>query len=146
MPTLPDPPRSMKLKPSGEVDYAVALREQREKAGGNALASPMDYLKRTSTPRRDRPPPADPLSSGPVQYQSPQRPAAVTGRADAGGRPATAGGPAVRPASAALHMSELDFHLSRVIELLRRSDRGPLPTGIADKVHRIAAFDDVVRR
>jgi hypothetical protein len=137
----------MKLKPSGDVDYSIALREQREKAGGGALASPMDYLKRTSTPRRDRPPPRDPLSTGPVQYESPARPAAVTGRADAGIRPGTAAaGSSARPASAALHMSELDFHLSRVIELLRRSDRGPLPTGIADKVHRIAAFDDVVRR
>lgn len=143
---LPSPPRTMRLKPSGEVDWSSVLEEQRSTQPRNQpLTSGLDYLRRTATPRRNRPATGvDPLSAGPVVYVPP--PPAISAN-----RPQTAGAtPSTRAergaaASAALQVSELDFHLTRVLELLRRSDRAPLPEQVALKVRQIAAFDSLMR-
>jgi hypothetical protein len=140
-------PRGLKLRSSGDVDWSNVLKQQQSENRNN-LSCGIDYLRRTATPRRNRPPTGvDPLTHGPVQYDSPPRPAAVTFAAESA-RPGTASSPAQprgHQASAALYVSELDFHLGRVVELLRRSDRVPLPKNVASKVHQIAAFDALCR-
>jgi hypothetical protein len=149
-PRLPSPPRSMKLRSSGAVDWG-SVQQQQAAEGNGRLPSGVEYLRRTTTPRKNRPPTgsaADPLRTGPVQYESPTRPAAVTFQRDETARPATAGAPAPTKgdkASAALYVSELDFHLGRVVELLRRSDRAPFPEAVSRKIRQVAAFDTLTR-
>lgn len=133
----------MRVKASGEVDWTSVLEEQRAAQPRNQpLTCGIDYLRRTATPRRNRPATGvDPLSAGPVVYSAPP--------AISANRPHTASAASApsrgAAASAALQVSELDFHLTRVLELLRRSDRAPMPEQVALKVRQIAAFDSLMR-
>jgi hypothetical protein len=138
----------MKRLPNGDVHWAALLKTQRDETEAAACVTPRQYLTR-STPQAvaagRRP---DPLACPLDQWDSPRRPvsAAVQYVAPGTKRPATAASkPAPRTpslvAGAAMTASELDFHLARSIELLRRTaDPATLPAVAVQKMQQIAAF------
>ena len=136
-------PRSLRRTGDGDVDWRSVLTAQRE-VGTPAAACTggIAYLRRTTTPRKGRNP--DPLIANIEDWDSPRRLTLIN-------RPTTAPAakvPSPPVASLANHLSatELDFHLTRVTELLRRApDPAALPEECKRKIRQIAAYEAFVK-
>lgn len=135
-------PTSLKRTGDGAVDWRSVLTAQKDSGSAAATCtSGIDYLRRTTTPRRGRNP--DPLSAQIQDWDSPrsalmQRPTTAPTARNADGTPQRA------HVSLANHLSatELEFHLSRVTELLRRApDPNGLPADCKRKIRQIAAYE-----
>ena len=134
---------SLRRNGDGDVDWRTVLTTQ--KNTGSAAASctgGIEYLRRTTTPRRGRNP--DPLSAQIEQWDSPRDALLSMTRDRPITAPAARNQDAVARPSLANHLSatELDFHLSRVTELLRRApEPNALPEDCKRKIRQVAAYE-----